>query len=277
MLRLGYNTTGFARAENMAKIVETIHDLGYVGLELTLDKRHYHPFFSDFEAQRQLAMQVTDYDLTIVLNSGGRYVLSDVAHEPSLVSANAAERDEFVKFLVETIKIAPNLGARIIHLHSGTLPNEVEPDAAWDWLVKSVTYLAKTAMSNDIVLGFEFHPAMFIATLDDYRRLKAHVNSSALKLTLDIGHVECTETRSISQVIEACKEEIVNIHLEDIKDRTHVHLPIGQGHVDFADVFSGLKAVNYQGLISAEFNTNDLEVDECQLARETLAYLHPLL
>ncbi|MBW8012737.1 MAG: sugar phosphate isomerase/epimerase [Chloroflexi bacterium] len=277
MLRLGYNTTGFARAKNMAQIVETIHDLGYVGLELTMDKGHYHPLFSDRNAQKQLARQVTDYDLAIVLNSGGRFVLSNVAHEPSLVSGNEVERDEFVKFLVETIKIAPNLGARIIHLHSGALPNGVDPEAAWDWLVTSVAYLAEEAMRMDIVLGFEFHPAMFIATLDDYRRLKKQVNSPALKLTLDIGHVECTETRSISKVIEDCKEEIVNVHLEDIKDRTHVHLPIGQGHVDFADVFNGLKSVNYQGLISAEFNTNDLEVDECLLARKTLEYLHPLL
>jgi sugar phosphate isomerase/epimerase len=78
-------------------------------------------------------------------------------------------------------------------------------------------------------------------------------------------------------VIEEGNGEVVNVHLEDIKGRKHVHLPIGQGDIDFEDVFNGLKAIGYSGLINAEFNSNDLEVDECQLARETFKHLRTLM
>ncbi len=71
-------------------------------------------------------------------------------------------------------------------------------------------------------------------------------------------------------------DDIINVHLEDIKERKHVHLPLGHGDIDVADVFRGLKTIGYRGLINAEFNTDDLEVDECQLAQQTFEHLRRL-
>ena len=276
-LRIGYNTCGFARTNNLTDVLEIIHSLGYEGAELTLDRSHFHPYFSNDISLRYIAHLFSARDLDIVLNTGGRYVLSDVAHEPSLISKSATKRKEFVQFVVDAILIAPVLGARVVMLHSGSLAKEVEPEQAWKWLSDEVSYLSGIAEDQGITLGFEFHPAMFLATLEDYWNLKRLVMSPALKLTLDVGHVACTETRPVSQVIAESKSEIANVHLEDIKGRKHVHLPIGQGDIDFVDVFEGLKAIDYTGLINIEFNTNDLEVDECQLARETLSYLKQLM
>lgn len=277
MLRLGYNTTGFARTSSLAGILGMIHDLGYAGVELTLDRRHFHPDFSDRSDRRSLARHLGDRNLETVLSTGGRYALSEMAHEPSLVSASAADRDRFLRFAVETIRLAPALGGRVVMLHSGILPEGVDPAEAWEWLVVEAAHLAEIAERHAVTLGFEFHPSMFVATLADYRRLKRRVPSSALRLTLDVGHVVCTDTRPVSEVIAECAGEIVNVHLEDIKGRKHVHLPIGHGDVDFADVFRGLKAIGYAGLINAEFNTDDLEVDECQLARQTFEHLSRLM
>lgn len=277
MLRLGYNTSGFAQSKDVTNIVEIIHGLGYAGLELTLDRRHFHPHFSDARRRRELARSLSDHSLEIVLNTGGRYVLSDVAHEPSLVSASADDRRRFVEFVDQVIRLVPELGSRIVMLHSGALPPGVDPAEAWAWLVEGVARLAEVAAQEGVVLGFEFHPNMFVATLHDYRRLREVVRSPALRLTLDVGHSVCTDTRPVSEVIAECNGDIVNVHLEDIKGRKHEHLPIGQGDVDFADVFRGLAAVGYEGLINAEFNTDDLEVDECRLARETFEHLQPLL
>jgi sugar phosphate isomerase/epimerase len=277
MLRLGYNTVGFSHHEDVTNVIGIIHNLGYVGMELTLDWRHFHPYSSDLTARQKLSQYIELSGLELVLNTGGRYVLSDAAHEPSLVSATENERSQFVQFVKDTIHLAPTLGARIIMLHSGSLSTRVDPSHAWEWLTVEVAYLAEIAEEQNVLLAFEFHPAMFVATLADYYKLKERVSSSSLKLTLDVGHVACTETRPLSEVIEECNGEVVNVHLEDIKGRKHVHLPIGQGDIDFEDVFNGLKAIGYSGLINAEFNSNDLEVDECQLARETFKHLRTLM
>jgi L-ribulose-5-phosphate 3-epimerase len=162
-------------------------------------------------------------------------------------------------------------------LHSGLLPREVDAGRAWSWLIAEVAHLAELAGRCGVDLGFEFHPSMLVANLDDYRRLKAAVDHPALRLTLDVGHVVCTNPRPVSQVVAECAADIVNVHLEDIKGRRHVHLPIGQGDMDFSDVFGGLTAVGYQGLVNAEFNTSDIEVDECQLARQTFETLQRLM
>jgi len=277
MLRLGYNTSGFAHLQNMMDVVGIIRSIGYAGLELTLDRRHFHPHFSSTRQLRQLARSLSGHSLGIVLNTGGRYVLSNVAHEPSLVSASPDERRRFIEFVGEVIRLAPDVGSRVVMLHSGALPPGIDSAAAWGWLVEGTVRLADIAATESIVLGFEFHPSMFVATLEDYRRLKAFVRSEMLKLTLDVGHSVCTDARPVSEVIAECNGDIVNVHLEDIQSRKHEHLPIGQGDIDFGDVFRGLTAVGYEGLINVEFNTDDLEVDECQLARETFKHLQPLL
>ncbi len=276
-LRIGYNTCGFARTNDLTDVIETIHTLGYDGMELTLDRGHFHPYISKKSSLSHFADLLSARDLALVLNTGGRYALSDEAHEPSLVSNTAAKRKEFAQFVEDTIHIAPVLRAQVVMLHSGILSKEVEPEQAWEWLFDDVSYLSNIASDEGITLGFEFHPDMFIANLEDYWTLKHLVISPALKLTLDVGHVVCTESRPVSQVISENKGEIANVHLEDIKGRKHVHLPIGQGDIDFVDVFEGLRAIEYTGLINIEFNTNDMEVDECQLARETLFYLKQLM
>jgi sugar phosphate isomerase/epimerase len=277
MLRLGYNTVGFSHYQDVTNVIGIIHNLGYVGIELTLSWKHFHPYSSDISAQNKLARQLQSSGLELVLNAGGRYVLSETAHEPSLVSPTKDERDRFVQFVKDTINLSTTLGARIIMLHSGPLAPGVDPKLAWDWLTAGVAQLAELAEEQGIVLAFEFHPAMLVRSLADYYRLKDRVTSPSLLLTLDVGHVACTEEGPISNVIEKCNGEIANVHLEDIKGRRHVHLPIGHGDIDFMDVFNGLKAIEYRGLINAEFNSSDLEVNECQLASETFKYLDTLM
>ncbi|MCC6187542.1 MAG: sugar phosphate isomerase/epimerase [Anaerolineales bacterium] len=276
-LRLGYNTSAFARTHNMTDIIQQLHNIGYAGVELTLDRRHFHPHFADPDDRRDLKRALVDCRQDIVINVGGRFVLSPVAHEPSLVSATAAERKRFCDFAAEAISLAAEVSARVVMLHSGALPPGVAAGQAWSWLIAEAAQLAQLAARCGVVIGFEFHPAMLVANLDDYRRLKSEVGHDALRLTLDVGHVVCTDTRPVSEVISECAADIVNVHLEDIKGRQHVHLPIGDGDVDFADVFDGLERVGYDGLINAEFNTTDLEVDEWRLAQQTYEKLRRLV
>jgi len=266
---LGYNTSAFAGTPDIFAVADILAGIGYAGMELSLDRRHYHPLHTDIGTGKRLGEHLRSLDLDIVVGTGARYVLSGTRHEPSLVSDTAAGRALYLDFLRRSIRSAPTLGARVVMLHSGYLPRGSEPAHAWEVLVDGCAALVEEAADAGVVLGFEFHPDMFVRTLDDYRRLARDVGSDLLGLTLDAGHVRCTEERSIAEVIVDCGERITNVHLEDIRGREHVHLPLGDGDIDFSAVFSALRAVGYRGLVNAEFNTDDLDLDETTLARET--------
>ena len=94
---------------------------------------------------------------------------------------------------------------------------------------------------------------MFIDRLALYDRLVERT-ASDLKLTLDLGHVPCTEELSIPAAIERYGERLANVHIEDIRGRRHVHLPFGEGDVDFPPVLTALTKVGYRGLVNVELS-----------------------
>ncbi len=277
MPRLGYNSCGFARSDDIFDIAERIAGIGYAGLELSLQEGHFHPYCHGQRERRALRRHLRQLGLALVINTGARYVLGPVKHEPGLVSRTREARERFLTFMEDCIRMAPQLGAGVVMLHSGYSPAGVETTRAWQWAVQGIQRLARCASAEDVQLGFEFHPDMFVRDLACYWRLKREVGEPAVRLTLDVGHVACTEDDSPTAVIASCAPQIVNVHLEDIKGRVHRHLPIGQGDIDFGAVFRALDAVGYPGLVNAELNSADLDCDEDGLARSTWEHLVPLL
>jgi len=271
--RLGYNTSGFYRTQDFESVLRSIASLGFEGVEIAVDQAHYHPVHHGEERAASLGALCRELSLGVVLNTGGRYVLSDVTHEPGFVSTTKDARQAYLDFAIQTAAVAHHFPCEVLMTHSGYAPVGVEREQAFEWLVEGCKALAAAAAGHGLVVGFEFHPDMFIRTLSDYRRLASAVDHPAFKLTLDVGHVRCTDTRKISEVIRSVGPEIVNVHLEDIKGRVHKHLPIGQGDIDFVDVFDGLNAVGYTGLVGAEFNSKDLDCSELWLAENTKSVL----
>ncbi len=84
-------------------------------------------------------------------------------------------------------------------------------------------------------------------------RLKEATDHDLFKLTLDLGHALITE-KSISKAIWDYRNDIVNIHLEDMKKDEHDHLFFGEGEMDFHDIFKGIQEINYGGQINIELS-----------------------
>ncbi|HEY3998636.1 MAG TPA: sugar phosphate isomerase/epimerase family protein [Candidatus Xenobia bacterium] len=270
---LGYNTCGFSHTTDIDHILRVIHSTGYQGVELTLDKRHYHPHHHDRSVLERIKSFLTSSGMVNVLATGARYVLSDVKHEPSMVSADDGARTRWMAFLVESIKMGEELQSDCVMLHSGYQPKGVEKARAWDWMVQEVTELCRVAREHGQRLGMEFHPDMFLRTYDDFKRLKQDVGAVNFGLTLDVGHCECTESTSTADIIRECLQDVFNIHLDDIDSRVHKHLMLGQGQIDFKEIFRVLSEVGYRGLASVELNADDIGVADDELAVDSYGYL----
>jgi sugar phosphate isomerase/epimerase len=133
---------------------------------------------------------------------------------------------------------------------------------AWDWLVTGCLQLADHAKRRGIQLAFEPEPGMLVDDTAKFEVLKKHITSARFGLTLDIGHVFCTETTPFRQVYGKFATLIRNVHIEDIRDRKHEHLMFGDGELEFAAILKVLADNKYTGLINVELSRDSHRAPE---------------
>jgi len=255
VLRLGYNTNGF-NCHALEADLDIISDLGYRGVAITLDNYILNP--RDPVLERKLAQTkatLKNKSLACVIETGARFLLDPRRkHEPTLISADAAGRQIRLDFLKQAIAIAARLEAEALSFWSGIRHGGVTEADAWNWLVAGCRELLDYNARYGIPLAFEPEPGMFIENLAQYRMLKQRLDHNLWGLTLDLGHAFLTEEAGPAACIRQFKDDINNIHAEDMRKGTHEHLQFGEGEMDFIEIFKALKEINYTGLVNVELS-----------------------
>jgi sugar phosphate isomerase/epimerase len=270
-LRYGYNTNGLAhhRLEDALRLVA---DLGYDGCALTLDHHHLDPFAPDLPGRTaRVGALAQELGLGLVIETGARFLLDPRRkHEPTLLSPEPEGRARRAEFLERSMDIAADLGAECVSLWSG---GSGDPDRAglWERMLPGVEALARAAERRGVVLGFEPEPGMLVECVDDYLRLRAAVDSPALRMTLDLGHCILTEPGEPADAVRRCAGELVNVHAEDMRRPRHEHLPFGEGEMDYAPILRALAEMRYDGLVNVELSRDSHRGPE--MARAALAFL----
>ncbi len=269
---LGYNTNGFAH-HRLLDAIELLAEFGYQGVALTLDYHALDPYASDLADQVRAVRQLQDrHGLRYVIETGARFLLDRRRkHQPTLVSATASERAVRLDFLRRAIELAHQLNAEVVSFWSGTALDSAPATMVLDRLVAGCRTLCDLATPLGIRLAFEPEPGMFIDTMARYEELLDHVNHPHFGLTLDIGHLQCLGELPISSRIVRHAPRLWNVHIEDMKFGVHDHLPFGEGEIDFADVFAGLRAIDYRGGLCVELSRHSHNA--IAIAQQSLDFL----
>lgn len=249
---VAYNTNGFAH-HTLEDAFEILAARNYGGVQITLDVHHLNPFEPDLsERLTQTREQLEHLNLRSVIETGSRFLLDrERKHQPTLLSADPTVRRQF---LATCIEVASALSTDCVSFWAGTPPAGHPPSVHMSRLVEECQRLSDLAVQWNIRLAFEPEPGMFIDTMDKFAELHARVNHPHFGLTLDVGHLVCQGELPVSEHIRRWKDWLWNVHIEDMKAGVHDHLMFGEGEVDFADVFAGLKAISYGGLVGVELS-----------------------
>ncbi|GAA3242318.1 sugar phosphate isomerase/epimerase family protein [Actinocorallia longicatena] len=251
-MRFGYGTNGFTD-HRIGDALAVLAHLGYDGVALTLDHGHLDPFGTGVAARiDRVAGLLSRYKMAVVIETGARYLLDPLRkHEPTLVSDDG--RDHRLAYLRAAVEIGADLGAQAVSFWSGTKPEHLAEDEAFDRLAEGCSAVIEHAERHDVVLGFEPEPGMLVEDLDGYERLHALLGGPGrLGLTLDIGHLRCNEPLPVPESVLRAGGRIVNVQIDDMRRGVHEHLPFGEGEIDFPPVLAALDATGYRGLVSVE-------------------------
>lgn len=257
-LRYGYISNGFAD-HSLTAMIGILEGLGYTGIGITLDHHHLDPFHVTDGELVALRERLEGAGLTPVIETGGRYLLDPLRkHWPNLVSGTSGDRTRRLDLYRRAMEIAGALGASVVSLWSGA-PDSGSAWEGWDRLTESLPPVLDAAVELDVKVGFEPEPGMLVESLADLVELRRRVPHPALGLTLDLGHLAITEDPPLEAAVTTWAEELVNVHIDDVRDRRHEHLPLGEGELDFPPLLGALRDVGYEGLVLVELSRHSHE------------------
>jgi sugar phosphate isomerase/epimerase len=259
-LVLGYNTNGLAH-HDLFDAVEVLAEIGYRGVAITIDHNALPPYGRN-ASQRvtRLRRLLERLGLRSVIETGARFLLDPRRkHEPTLLSANRRARIDFYKYAID---VAAQLRSQCVSLWSGVLHEPLSRDQAIERLAEGLAEVLDYAAQQSVEVGFEPEPRMLIDSMSAFEQLLERPGIGKLRLTLDIGHLQCQGESPINSVIRRWASRLVNVHIEDMRAGIHEHLPFGEGEIAFPPVFRALAEVGYPGGVYVELSRHSHEGPE---------------
>ena len=277
-MKLGYNTNGLAH-HRLVDAIELLADEGYQSVAITLDAGALDPYDDAASLNRQVSQVRSALDcrgLSSVIETGARFLLNPrTKHDPTLLDPDPARRAIRIDFLHRAIDLATALGAEAVSLWSGCPRVALALSPGLDLLAANLKPLLEHAERAGIPLAFEPEPGMFIDTLEKFCRLDERIRHPLFQLTIDVGHVHCSNEGHIPTLLRRWGPRIANIHIEDMKQGVHEHLMFGDGTVDFQPICSALHEIAYKGGVHVELSRHSHQgVDAVRMAA---AFLRPLV
>ena len=259
----GYNTNGFAH-HKIEDALQILAELGYRSIAFTLDYNTVEPFAANAIARaRELGKMAQDLGLNLVIETGARFLLDPRRkHQPTLLSKQASDRKKRADFLLRCAELGLAMGSNTLSFWSGKPDFEAAEDSYWQLLIEQCIEISKQVENSGMKIAFEPEPGMFIDTMDKFEQLHKAILHSKFGLTLDIGHLECMNEMPLLPHLEKWSSVLWNIHLEDMRQGVHDHLPPGEGLIDFGKVFEGLNKIKYEGGVHWELSRHSHDAVE---------------
>jgi sugar phosphate isomerase/epimerase len=273
---LGYNTNGFAH-HRFEDAIAILADIGYQSIALTIDHTLLNPYQRSLPTEiDRVSSLLNRYQMRPVVETGARFLLDPWhKHEPTLMTADLAERSRRITFYQHAIDIAAELRSDCVSLWSGVVHQKLDKDGSFVWLIEGLKPILEHAERRGVTIGFEPEPGMFIDTMARYQELIERVDAAQFRLTLDIGHLHCQGETPIADQIRRWGSQLVNVHIEDMKAGMHEHLMFGEGEIDFPPILAALQEIGYTGGVQVELSRHSHMAP--QAARRTFDFLAPLL
>ena len=182
-----------------------------------------------------------------------------LCHGPREGDPNDIRALETIYFpkLIRIVSIMPELEMRILTLHLWMDPRFVRHKTIV-YKIDFLKRLTERANENGINVCLE--------NLSENAAQLANVFASVplLNLTLDLGHAELLAKENTSfGFLENCPDRIKHVHLHDNHGGgsadDDLHLPVGEGKIDFHKIFQRLHAVHYNGTVTLELRLDQIE------------------
>ena len=199
----------------------------------------------------------------IMINATFERIIGTIKNMIPIFSVHLPDIEEIerCKRLIEILS-DKEINLFVMHLHSPNLPTKEN----FDLKIETLKLLTNIAKNKNSILALE-------NTEEDVMTLKNVFDQiPEIDFCLDIGHANlfAKENRSI-KLIDHFEKLLRHIHVSDnnggYSEQSDIHLPIGEGTINFKPIFEKLKEIDYSGNINLELYKPDLESRKLSIKR----------
>jgi sugar phosphate isomerase/epimerase len=166
-------------------------------------------------------------------------------------------REHYLPSILEILDIMPMLNMSLLTLHLWVDHRFVKPHVI-NLKIELLEQIIEKAGKSDIKICLE-------NLSEDCKDLdKVFKALSQLYLTLDVGHAQLLRSKTTAfDLITAYPHRIKHLHLHDNLGGNSVdddlHLPVGDGNVDFCGILGALKEAGYRGTATLELKPEEIK------------------
>jgi len=249
MNKIGFNLLAWSASigEEFYPHIERLNKTGYDILEFAMGNR-------DPKAYKALGTLLADLGMEAT-------AVTVLPAEANPVSPDAAVRQQAIDLLKVDIDMAVETGARIlcgpIHSAFATFSSRAPQPVEVEYCAEVLRAAGDHAEQADMTLAveslnrFECYLSNTTAQLKQICDLADHPRVKAM---FDTHHANIEE-KSIAGAIDTIASDLVHVHISENDRGTP-----GDGHIDFAEVFTKLREIHYDGpLVIEAFTRDDVE------------------
>ncbi len=247
---------GFAPMEP-ARVVGTLAELGYDGVEWTL--AHFHP---QAHTPAQLAAVVE-------ATRAGGLGISELVVQQDMVQRDTTRFDTHCGLIEDCIRAAADHGIPALNVFTGPAPwdpsaprlgQDISHGEAWDLVRRAYERVLKVAEERKVFLAVEAvwgHLARDYYTLQELFR---QVPSPYLAVNMDPSHFALYRN-DVPWSVRQLAGRIVHVHLKDAigldtrQPGDFIFPLLGEGMIDWTAFFAALDDIGYTGYCSVEFES----------------------
>jgi sugar phosphate isomerase/epimerase len=255
-MNLAFSTNAYLNY-SFAEAVRRLAAIGYRGVEVMADVPHAWPAYLLPEQKQAIRDVLAAHGLAISnVNAFMMHAVNDPRQKywhPSWIEPDPHYRRIRSDHTRRALTLARELGAKCITTEPG---GPVEPGGSWSaalkLFVEELKPVAAHAEKEGVLLLVEPEPGLLIESAAQFEEFIRHIDSPAVALNFDIGHMYCVGEDPAS-ALRRLARYVRHVHLEDIAaTRVHHHLVPGEGAIDFAPVLRALRDIGYQGWVTVE-------------------------
>lgn len=233
--------------EKEIPILDKVREMGFEGLEFVL----FDPDSFPVDAVRRHAQSIGLRMNTAI----------GLSAEHNLISPDPATRRRGIEFMKRLVTMSQQIGAEnltgVNYAGWGYLTGRMRTQQEWDWGVQAYREICRFARENtdvrlcaEVVNRFESH---FFNIATDAVRFVDEVDEPNAFIQLDTFHM-IREEDNFAEAVEVCGKRLGYVHACE----SQRGIP-GTGLVPWEEFFAALKSVGYDGWITIESFTTDLE------------------
>ena len=251
----GANTYSYMRSHSAEACLARLADQGFDEFEIMVHPGHLWP--SDMSAEQRRALRQT-------IESGKLKLVSLNMPNIDINVAAAAQgmRIYSLKLLVETVRLAGELGARGVVIGPGKANPlfPASPDELTKYFFEALDLLCPVAESAGTSLWVENMPFAFLPGIGELLAALKQYGNDAVRIIYDIPNAYFIG-EDFADGLQQCRPLLELVHLSDTGRQAYRHDPVGLGTVPFAEVPRALEAVGYNVKPMLEIISRDPDRD----------------